>query len=81
MRLDKWLYYSRLFKTRSDSQKACFNGDVLVNKIKKINYDYKISKKDIITLIKKNKIYIVEVVLLPVKRISSKEIGKIYKLI
>ena len=33
MRMDKWLYYARIYKTRKKSSKACVEGDVMVNKL------------------------------------------------
>ena len=79
MRLDKWLYYSRWYSTRNRSQIACIDGNVLVNKIKKNNFNFKISKNDIITLIKDHKIYVFKIIMIPTKRISNKDKDRIYK--
>ena len=46
MRLDKWLYYARVYKTRVRSNKACTEGEVLVNKLKKYNSSYNLSTND-----------------------------------
>ena len=81
MRLDKWLYYARVYKSRIKSQNACKEGEILVNKIKKNNFNFKISINDIITLILNNKTYVIKVIMLPENRISSKSINQTYELI
>ena len=81
MRLDKWLYYARLYKTRVRSNKACTEGEVLVNKLKKYNSSYNLSTNDIITIILDNKIKIIKVLKLPKTRISSKKVNEIYEII
>lgn len=79
MRLDKWLYYSRWYSTRNKSQNACIDGNVIVNKIKKNNFNFKVSKNDIITLIKNHKTHVFQIIMIPSKRISVKNKGEIYK--
>tara|TARA_Y100000590_G_C15551356_1_gene951042 strand:+ start:169 stop:420 length:252 start_codon:yes stop_codon:yes gene_type:complete len=81
MRLDKWLYYSRFYSSRFMSKKACIDGDVLVNKIKKYNASYSVTVSDIITIIKKQKLIIVKVIKLPNNRIASKFLNNIYEII
>ena len=81
MRIDKWLYYARLYKTRSKSSKACVEGDVMINKLKKRNTSYKVSANDIITLIQNKKIIIVKVLKLPENRVPAKNIDKTYEII
>jgi len=81
MRIDKWLYYVRLYKTRIESNYACGNGYVLINKLIKNNSSYKISISDIITIVKNHKTIIIKVLKLPEKRISPKIINSTYKLI
>jgi len=81
MRIDKWLYYARLYKTRVKSLKACKEGDVMVNKLKKCNISYNISANDIITLIQNKKIKIVKVLKLTENRVHAKNIDKTYEII
>ena len=81
MRIDKWLYYARLYKTRSKSSKACVEGDVMVNKLKKHNTSIKLSTNDIITLIQNKKIKIIKVLKLPENRVPVKNIDKTYEII
>ena len=81
MRIDKWLYYARIYKTRKKSSKACVEGDVMVNKSKKHNTSFKISTNDIITLIKNKKIKIIKVLKLPENRVPAKNIDKTYEII
>ena len=81
MRIDKWLYYARLYKTRSKSSKACVERDVMVNKLKKHNTSFKLSTNDIITLIQNKKIKIIKVLKLPENRVPVKNIDKTYEII
>ena len=46
MRIDKWLYYARIYKTRSRSAKACLDGDIMINKLKKNNSSFNVSIND-----------------------------------
>tara|TARA_B100000131_G_C17956969_1_gene548809 strand:- start:582 stop:830 length:249 start_codon:yes stop_codon:yes gene_type:complete len=79
MRLDKWLFYSRVFNTRAKSSEACSSGNILVNKIKKYNSSYNVSISDIITLSKDQKVNIVKILKLPKNRISPKDVDLTYK--
>jgi len=81
MRLDKWLYYSRFYSSRFMSKKACIDGDVLVNKIKKHNASHLLTVSDIITIIKKQKLIVVKVIKLPNNRIASNLLNSIYEVI
>ena len=80
MRLDKWLFYARLYKSREKSKNACVMGNILVNKCKKSN-KFNISKNDLITFFKNEKIKIIKVIAIPKVRIPTREISKIYKII
>ncbi|MBI29010.1 MAG: hypothetical protein CFH21_00249 [Alphaproteobacteria bacterium MarineAlpha5_Bin11] len=81
MRLDKWLYYCRIYQSRCKSKNACLEGNILVNKIKKYNSTYMICKNDIITLIKNQKVKIIKVLNLPKNRISPKKVYNYYEII
>ena len=81
MRLDKWLFYARLYKTRVKSQLACENGDILVNKLKKKNIKFTVSKNDIITIIKNETTIIFKILTLPKNRISKKEVKYVYEIL
>ena len=55
-------------------------GNILVNKCKKSN-KFNISKNDLITFFKNEKIKIIKVIAIPKARIPTREISKIYKII
>ena len=80
MRLDKWLFYARLYNSRKKSKEACQEGNILVNKMKKEN-SFNITKKDLITFIKNNKIKVIQVVTIPKNRISPKNKEEVYRII
>ena len=63
------------------SKKACIDGDVLVNKIKKHNASHLLTVSDIITIIKKQKLIVVKVIKLPNNRIASNLLNSIYEVI
>ena len=81
MRLDKWLYYSRFFKTRAISHNICIDGSVLVNKYKKFNSSYNLCINDIITLIANKEIKVIQVLKIPKNRVSPKDTNEIYRVL
>ena len=80
MRLDKWLFYARIYKSRKKSKEACREGNILVNKMKKEN-NFNITKKDLITFTKDNKIRVIQVNTIPKNRISPKNTEEVYRII
>ena len=81
MRIDKWLYYARIYKTRSISTKACLDGDIMINKLKKNNSSFNVSINDVITLIKEDNVKTIRVLNLPNNRVSAKDTDRMYKII
>ena len=81
MRADKWLYYARIYKTRSKSTKACLDGDIMINKLKKNNSSFNVSINDVITLIKEDNVKTIRVLNLPNNRVSVKDTDRMYKII
>ena len=81
MRADKWLYYARIYKTRSRSAKACLDGDIMINKLKKNNSSFNVSINDVITLIKEDNVKTIRVLNMPNNRVSAKDTDRMYKII
>ena len=81
MRADKWLYYARIYKTRSKSTKACLDGDLMIKKLKKNNSSFNVSINDVITLIKEDNVKTIRVLNLPNNRVSAKDTDRMYKII
>tara|TARA_B100000029_G_scaffold20952_3_gene21230 strand:+ start:5670 stop:6071 length:402 start_codon:yes stop_codon:yes gene_type:complete len=74
IRIDKWLWAVRIFKTRSISKDKCNGGKVKING-KSLKPSYIVKIDDIIEVQKKTIKYIYKVLQLTEKRISAKNIN------
>ena len=77
IRLDKWLKFSRLFKTRAIATCACEEGKVKVNDVK-AKPARVIKVGDVITIKHKNKYYTFDVLDIVQKNISNKDAKELY---
>ena len=78
LRIDKWLWCARLFKTRSLAADACKGGKVKVNDVSiKPSHDVKVGETIAVQLGQLHKM--VEVVSIPKSRVSPKDVTNIYK--
>ena len=71
MRIDKFLWFCRLFKTRNLASNACKKGHVKINS-KSVKPSFEIYPNTIITVKKKQISYEYEVLSLPKNRVSAK---------
>ena len=71
MRIDKFLWFCRLFKTRNLSSNACKKGHVKINS-KSVKPSFEIYPNTILTVKKKQISYEYEVLNLPKNRVSAK---------
>lgn len=78
LRIDKWLWFSRICKSRSFAQKLCNDGCLKINSItiKKSNKNIKI--QDFITITYSNKVTKVKVLSLSSHRQSACDAEKMY---
>lgn len=78
LRIDKWLWCARLFKTRTSAADACRGGKVKVNDAAlKPSHDVKVGEIIAVQLGQLHKV--VEVVSIPKNRVSPKDVPNIYK--
>ena len=78
-RIDNWLFRTRILRSRAKAQKIISEGLVKVNKIKIEKSSIKIKVGDIVTLAEVNKIIIFSVENFANKRLSAKEVTRLYK--
>tara|TARA_Y100000588_G_C13652963_1_gene668789 strand:+ start:221 stop:598 length:378 start_codon:yes stop_codon:yes gene_type:complete len=78
MRIDKWLWCVRIYKTRQIASKACTSGKVKINK-KKIKPSRLINQNDIISIQKGYVKYKYEALNLLDSRISAKLVNNFIK--
>ena len=79
IRLDTWLWYARFYKSRSLSSKAILSGKLRVNSNKIIKPASKVKINDILTINHLNKVRIIQVKSLGVRRGPASEAQKLYK--
>ena len=78
-RIDNWLFRTRILRSIAKAQKIISEGLVKVNKIKIEKSSIKIKVGDIVTLAEVNKIIIFSVENFANKRLSAKEVTRLYK--
>lgn len=78
LRIDKWLWYARFFKSRSLASKICEKGAVRVNKqaIKKAHYALKVG--DVVTFEQGPFVRVIEVKALGARRGPAVEAQQLY---
>lgn len=77
MRIDKWLWCARLFKTRTLAADACKGGKVKVNDVSmKPSHDVRVGEVIGVQLGQLHKV--VEVLSIPKSRVSPKDVPNIY---
>ena len=77
MRIDKWLWCARLFKTRTMAADACKGGKVKVSDVSvKPSHDVKIGE---VIAVQQGQLHkVVEVLDIPKSRVSPKDVPNIY---
>ena len=71
IRIDKWLWAVRIFKTRTLATQSCIGGKIKING-KKIKPSYLIKENDIISVRKKYINYMYKILNIIEKRVSAK---------
>ena len=79
IRVDKWLWYARFFKSRTQASKLCTSGKIRLNSrlIKKANSTLK--KGDVLTFPKGDNIRVIKVISLANRRGPAKEAVTLFK--
>tara|TARA_Y100001968_G_C18845236_1_gene475496 strand:- start:160 stop:438 length:279 start_codon:yes stop_codon:yes gene_type:complete len=81
VRIDKWLWWARFFKTRSLSAKKISNGAVRVNSCRVLKPSAEITLNDVLTLKQGNVVQVIRVVSLGQRRENYEKAKKMYEYI
>lgn len=79
LRLDKWLWYARVVKTRTLAQKLVASGVVRVDSIRITGPDYKIAPGMVLTMTVQERIRIFKIVALGKSRRPASEAALLYE--
>ncbi|WP_119306510.1 RNA-binding S4 domain-containing protein [Cohaesibacter haloalkalitolerans] len=79
LRIDKWLWFARVAKTRSLAAKLVVAGNVRVNKEKASAASRSVKPGDVLTIAKDNHVRILEIVALGTRRGPAPEAQLLYK--
>nr|WP_282449458.1 RNA-binding S4 domain-containing protein [Roseibium sp. CAU 1639] len=79
MRIDKWLWYARVTKSRSLAQKLATSGHVRVNKDKIASASKTIKAGDVLTVALERRVLVLKVLALGTRRGPFEEARKLYE--
>ncbi len=79
LRLDKWLWYARLFKSRTLAAKLCQSGRVRVNGSVITKSNHAVSEGDILTFPKGPHIRVIKILILGERRGPASEAETLYE--
>lgn len=79
LRLDKWLWFARFFKSRSLAATVCSGGRVRVNRQPVAKAHYAIRPGDVLTFPQGRTIRVIRVVALGVRRGPASEAAALYE--
>ena len=78
MRVDKWLWYARFFKTRSTATKVVNDGHVRLNSQKILKPSTLLSVEDVLTFSQNTQIRVIKVLFLGTRRGPTIEAQELY---
>lgn len=81
MRLDKWLWHARFFKTRTVATKSCLAGAIRVNGLRSETAHQPIAVGDVLTFARGNHVFIVRVSRLSERRGPATEAQSLYEML
>ncbi|MES0883823.1 RNA-binding S4 domain-containing protein [Roseibium sp. SCP14] len=79
LRIDKWLWYARVTKSRSLAQKLATSGHVRVNKDKIASASKTIKEGDVLTIVLERRVLVLKVIALGTRRGPYEEARKLYE--
>ncbi|MEM5583480.1 RNA-binding S4 domain-containing protein [Roseibium sp. AS2] len=79
MRVDKWLWYARVTKSRSLAQKLATSGHVRLNKDKISSPSKTLRTGDVLTIVLERRVLVLKVVALGSKRGPYEEARRLYE--
>ncbi len=81
MRLDKWLWHARFFKTRTVATKTCLAGNIRINGQRSQTAHHAIGVGDILTFARGSHVVVVRVLRLSDRRGPAKEAHLLYEML
>jgi len=78
IRLDKWLWYARMFKSRSLASKVCQAGKVRINRAAVAKASATVRVGDVLTLPQADRIRVLEILQLGTRRGPAEEARTLY---
>jgi ribosome-associated heat shock protein Hsp15 len=78
-RIDKWLWFARIAKSRSIAQKLVADGQVRINKIRVDKPSRDVLLGDIVTVAIHNRVYVLKVLDAGVRRGPALEAQRLYR--
>jgi len=78
IRIDKWLWYARVVKTRSLASKTVKSGHIRVNSTKITSASYDLKQEDVLTIALNNRVRILKVLMLGTRRGPATEAALLY---
>ncbi|WP_298985398.1 RNA-binding S4 domain-containing protein [uncultured Roseibium sp.] len=79
MRIDKWLWYARVTKSRSLAQKLATSGHIRVNKDKIASASKTVKPGDVLTIAQERRVLVLKIVALGKRRGPYEEARKLYE--
>lgn len=79
IRMDKWLWQARFFKTRALASQVCLAGRVRVNGVKITKAHFAVRPGHVLTFPQGRRVRVVRVLALGVRRVSAKEAAMLYE--
>ena len=79
IRIDKWLWWARFFKTRSLSTKVISKGSVRVNSRRIFKPSAEIKVDDVLTFTSEKSVRVIKVLSLGERRVNYEEARKMYE--
>ena len=79
IRIDKWLWWARFFKTRSLSTKIITKGSVRVNSRPIFKPSFEIKVDDVLTFTSAKSVRVIKVLSLGERRVNYEEARKMYE--
>jgi len=79
LRIDKWLWHARFFKTRTQATKFCKGGKLRINNVIIKKSHFRADIGDVLTFIKERTVRIIRIKKLTCRRGSAREATELYE--
>ena len=78
LRIDKWLWQARFFKSRSQAAKYVLSGKIRVNRHRVLKASTSVKAGDVLTFVLKKRVYVIEICTLGTRRGPAPEARTLY---